>query len=325
MPSFHATRRVVRHCAAVLIIYSHHDRICSSNRRRGRRAAGKPPKCACAGSGASSTSRPGARCRSSPRRARADAADELWLARASAGLHARRRRARRAPAARRERHTRSSRSDRGGQITYHGPGQVVLYLLLDLRRRGLAVRPLVRMMEHAVIDLLAAYGVAAAGRVEAPGVYVDGAKIAALGLRIRERLLLSRARLQRRHGSLPFPRDRPLRLFRPRGDAGARSRHQRRRRNSWARSSSGTCCGQLRMSAIGEKQKGRLKTARIPIKVVPAAPLAKPDWIRVRLGNGERFQRDQAASCASTACTPCARKRPAPTSASASARAPRPS
>jgi len=77
------------------------------------------------------------------------------------------------------------RTDRGGQITYHGPGQVVLYLLLDLRRRGLSVRPLVRIMEQAVIDLLAAYSVAAAGRDEAPGVYVDGAKIAALGLRIR--------------------------------------------------------------------------------------------------------------------------------------------
>lgn len=77
------------------------------------------------------------------------------------------------------------KSDRGGQITYHGPGQVVLYLLLDLRRRGISVRPLVRMMEQAVIDLLAAYGVAAAGSAEAPGVYVDGAKIAALGLRIR--------------------------------------------------------------------------------------------------------------------------------------------
>ena len=77
------------------------------------------------------------------------------------------------------------RTDRGGQITYHGPGQVVLYALLDLRRRGLAVRPLVRLLELSVIDLLAAYGVAAAARVEAPGVYVAGAKIAALGLRIR--------------------------------------------------------------------------------------------------------------------------------------------
>lgn len=77
------------------------------------------------------------------------------------------------------------RTDRGGQITYHGPGQVVLYTLLDLRRRGLAVRPLVRLLELSVIDLLADFGIAAAARVEAPGVYVDGAKIAALGLRIR--------------------------------------------------------------------------------------------------------------------------------------------
>jgi len=78
------------------------------------------------------------------------------------------------------------RTDRGGQITYHGPGQVVLYTLLDLRRRGLAVRPLVRLLERSVIDLLADFGIAAAARVEAPGVYVDGAKIAALGLRIRD-------------------------------------------------------------------------------------------------------------------------------------------
>ena len=77
------------------------------------------------------------------------------------------------------------RTDRGGQITYHGPGQVVLYALLDLRRRELAVRPLVRLLELSVIDLLDAYGVSATARIEAPGVYVAGAKIAALGLRIR--------------------------------------------------------------------------------------------------------------------------------------------
>ncbi len=74
--------------------------------------------------------------------------------------------------------------DRGGQITYHGPGQVVIYLLLDMRRRALTVRPLVRMMEQAVIDLLAEYGTAAQGRIAAPGVYVGNAKIAAQGLRI---------------------------------------------------------------------------------------------------------------------------------------------
>jgi lipoyl(octanoyl) transferase len=75
--------------------------------------------------------------------------------------------------------------DRGGQITYHGPGQIVAYLLLDLRRNGLKVRELVHGIEQAVIDLLAGYGVEAARLASAPGVYVDGAKIAALGLRVK--------------------------------------------------------------------------------------------------------------------------------------------
>ncbi len=75
--------------------------------------------------------------------------------------------------------------DRGGQVTYHGPGQLVLYPLLDLRRLGLGVRELVSRLELAVIDLLAGYGIAAEARADAPGVYVDGAKIAALGLRVK--------------------------------------------------------------------------------------------------------------------------------------------
>ncbi|MBI5007468.1 MAG: lipoyl(octanoyl) transferase LipB [Nitrosomonadales bacterium] len=75
--------------------------------------------------------------------------------------------------------------DRGGQITYHGPGQIVAYLLLDLRRWKINVRELVRLMEQAVIDLLAEYGVKAEGREDAPGVYVNDAKIAALGLKIK--------------------------------------------------------------------------------------------------------------------------------------------
>lgn len=75
--------------------------------------------------------------------------------------------------------------DRGGQITYHGPGQLVAYLLVDLRRRGYGVRELVTRMEQAVIDLLAAEGVTAERQAGAPGVYVAGAKIAALGLRVR--------------------------------------------------------------------------------------------------------------------------------------------
>lgn len=75
--------------------------------------------------------------------------------------------------------------DRGGQVTYHGPGQIVAYLLLDLKRRGYGVRELVTRMEQAVIDLLAGYGIEGRRRDRAPGVYVAGKKIAALGLRIR--------------------------------------------------------------------------------------------------------------------------------------------
>ena len=76
--------------------------------------------------------------------------------------------------------------DRGGQITYHGPGQLVLYCLLDLNRRGLGVRGLVTHIESSIIELLAGYRVDAFARKDAPGVYVDEAKIAALGLRIRK-------------------------------------------------------------------------------------------------------------------------------------------
>lgn len=75
--------------------------------------------------------------------------------------------------------------DRGGQVTYHGPGQLVAYLLLDVRRSGIGVRELVSRIERSLIDLLASYGVNANAKPDAPGVYVDGAKIASLGLRIR--------------------------------------------------------------------------------------------------------------------------------------------
>lgn len=75
--------------------------------------------------------------------------------------------------------------ERGGQVTYHGPGQLVAYLLLDIRRLGIGVRDLVTAMEQSLVDSLAAYGIAAAPRTDAPGVYVGAAKIASLGLRIR--------------------------------------------------------------------------------------------------------------------------------------------
>jgi len=75
--------------------------------------------------------------------------------------------------------------DRGGQVTYHGPGQLVVYPLLDLKRRGLGVRSLVSALENVVIDYLAAAGIEAQARREAPGVYVEGRKVASVGLRIR--------------------------------------------------------------------------------------------------------------------------------------------
>ena len=75
--------------------------------------------------------------------------------------------------------------DRGGQVTYHGPGQVVIYLLLDLQRLKIKVRELVTAIEQAVIDFLASHGVSAMRREGAPGVYVGDAKIAALGLKIK--------------------------------------------------------------------------------------------------------------------------------------------
>ena len=75
--------------------------------------------------------------------------------------------------------------DRGGKITYHGPGQGVIYLLIDLKRRGWGVRQLVSCMENAVIAVLAEEGVTASARSDAPGVYVNEAKIASLGLRLK--------------------------------------------------------------------------------------------------------------------------------------------
>jgi len=75
-------------------------------------------------------------------------------------------------------------TDRGGQVTYHGPGQAIVYALVDLRRLGIGAKELVRRLEEAAIATLAGYGIAAGRRAGMPGVYVDGAKIAAIGLRI---------------------------------------------------------------------------------------------------------------------------------------------
>lgn len=77
------------------------------------------------------------------------------------------------------------RVDRGGQVTYHGPGQLVAYTLIDIKRRNMSVRSLVEALESAVIDTVAGYGIEAYGRRDAPGVYVGDAKLAAVGLRVR--------------------------------------------------------------------------------------------------------------------------------------------
>lgn len=77
------------------------------------------------------------------------------------------------------------KTDRGGQVTYHGPGQLIVYFMLDIRRRHLGVRELVDKLENSVIDLLAEYSLTAQAKREAPGVYVNGAKICSIGLRIR--------------------------------------------------------------------------------------------------------------------------------------------
>jgi lipoyl(octanoyl) transferase len=76
-------------------------------------------------------------------------------------------------------------TDRGGQVTYHGPGQLVVYPLIDIRRLGTGVRDLIVTLEQSVIDLVAKHGVHAVGRRDAPGVYVDGRKLASVGMRIR--------------------------------------------------------------------------------------------------------------------------------------------
>lgn len=76
-------------------------------------------------------------------------------------------------------------TDRGGQVTYHGPGQLVAYLLFDLRRLNIGIRQMVRLLEQSVVDVLAEYGITAAGRCDAPGVYVDNAKICSIGLRVK--------------------------------------------------------------------------------------------------------------------------------------------
>lgn len=99
--------------------------------------------------------------------------------------------------------------DRGGQVTYHGPGQLMIYPLIDLRRAGKGVRPLVTALEQSVIDLAADYGILAANRADAPGVYVDGVKLASIGLRIRRGASFHGMALNVDVGLEPFSRINP--------------------------------------------------------------------------------------------------------------------
>jgi len=79
------------------------------------------------------------------------------------------------------------RTDRGGQVTYHGPGQLVIYFMIDIKRRQIGIRNLVRLIEHAIINLLDDYNIISNGDIKAPGVYVQSKKIAALGLRVKQK------------------------------------------------------------------------------------------------------------------------------------------
>ncbi|MFS2223601.1 lipoyl(octanoyl) transferase LipB [Pantoea sp. B65] len=100
-------------------------------------------------------------------------------------------------------------SDRGGQVTYHGPGQQVMYVLIDLKRRKIGVRQLVTAIEQTVIDTLAHFSVSANARADAPGVYVDGKKICSLGLRIRQGCSFHGLALNIRMDLAPFLRINP--------------------------------------------------------------------------------------------------------------------
>ena len=100
-------------------------------------------------------------------------------------------------------------TDRGGQVTYHGPGQLVVYLLVDLKRKGLGIKQYVSSLEQIVIDLLEIQGIAGQRRAGAPGVYVDDRKIAALGVRVRRGCCYHGLALNVNMDLLPFQRINP--------------------------------------------------------------------------------------------------------------------
>lgn len=101
------------------------------------------------------------------------------------------------------------KTDRGGQVTYHGPGQLVVYVLLDLKRARISVRELVCRFEKSIIGMLANSGITAAGQTDAPGVYVDSAKIASVGLRVRKHCSYHGISINVSVGLEPFSRINP--------------------------------------------------------------------------------------------------------------------
>ena len=124
--------------------------------------------------------------------------------------------------------------DRGGQVTYHGPGQIVAYPLLDLRRLKLGVREFVHRIEQAVIDTLGDWNIEAARRDGAPGVYVDGAKVAALGLRVRRGCTFHGLAFNIAMDLEPFQRINPCGFAGVAGDLGARLGRPRQPRRGQA-------------------------------------------------------------------------------------------
>ena len=104
-------------------------------------------------------------------------------------------------------------TDRGGQVTYHGPGQITAYLMFDLRRLGLGVRDLVTKIENSMVGVLKSYGIDAAPRADAPGVYVEGKKIGSLGLRVRRGCSYHGLSLNVDMDLEPFTRINPCGLF----------------------------------------------------------------------------------------------------------------
>lgn len=111
------------------------------------------------------------------------------------------------------------RCDRGGQVTYHGPGQVLFYTLLDLQRRQIGIRAVVSLLEQTVITLLGQYGLRAASRLDAPGVYLDGEKIASVGLKVSRGCCYHGLSLNNDLDLAPFTRIHPC------GYAGQRMTH----------------------------------------------------------------------------------------------------